>query len=149
MSIFSVLEKRSISFQLEATTKQEAIEELVILLEKSGRIMNRGLVIHDIMEREKMGSTGLEHGIAVPHAKTSGVPELTVALGISRNGIEFESLDSEPAHIIFLVLSTPDLTGPHIAALKEIAFLVSDAQIRKRILEADSVEKLLQIIRKE
>jgi mannitol/fructose-specific phosphotransferase system IIA component (Ntr-type) len=149
MSIFSILETRFIAPNLRAGSKEEAIEELVVLLEKGGRIMNRGLVIRDVLEREKAGSTGLEHGVAVPHAKTTGVPELTVALGISRSGIDFDSIDAEPAHIIFLVLSTPDLSGPHIAALKEIAFLVGEENVRKRILEAVDAEGILKILKKD
>ncbi len=147
MSLLKYVNERTVKMRMESRDKQSAIEELVILLEKNGVIINRGLVIKDVWEREKQGSTGLEHGIAVPHGKTSGVTELTMAIGLSIEGIPFESLDGQPAKIIFLLLSTPDLAGPHIAMLKEIAFFVNNDSVREKILHSESADEIIGIIR--
>jgi mannitol/fructose-specific phosphotransferase system IIA component (Ntr-type) len=89
----------------------------------------------------------LEHGIAVPHGKTSGVTELTVAVGISHEGIYFDSIDGKPAKLIFLVLSSPDQAGTHIAMLKDIAFFVNDETKRDRLLAAKNPAEIVKALR--
>lgn len=148
MSLLDLVTEKVVQISLTAKDKNGVIEELIILLEKNGMITNRGLVFKDVLAREEQGSTGLEHGIAVPHGKTSGVTELTVAVGVSQEGVYFDSIDGKPAKLIFLVLSTPDQSGPHITMLKDIAFFVNDEGQRARLLAAKSPAEIVRALRK-
>jgi nitrogen PTS system EIIA component len=121
MALIDLIEESVVKAPLAATGKEEAIRELVALLAGAGKIMAADTAVQAVLEREAKGSTGLEKGIAVPHGKTMAARQLTVAIGISPGGIEFGSIDGQPARLIFLILAPPDKAGPHIEALAEIA----------------------------
>ncbi len=121
MALIDLIEESVVKAPLAATSKDEAIKELVGLLAGAGKIMAADTAIQAVLEREAKGSTGLEKGIAVPHGKTMAARQLTIAIGISPGGIEFGSMDGQPARLIFLILAPPDKAGPHIEALAEIA----------------------------
>ena len=136
----------SVIFNLEATDKESAIRELVERLRRLGRVSDPDLVLSDVLEREATVSTGMEKGLAVPHARTRGVEGLAVAVGISREGIDFQSLDGEPARIIFLIASSPDDRAPHLQLLAAIAKKMRDDERRREILEADDEAALVASI---
>src|SRR5262245_2377375 len=104
MKVLEFLDVSAISLDLKSTTKREAIEELCSLLQVTNRIKDATVVTAALMEREKLGSTGIGQGVAIPHGKSTDVTQLVGALGISRKGVEFESLDGEPVHVIFLLV---------------------------------------------
>ncbi len=146
MSLLDLADKRAITTNLQFLAKESVIEELVDLLARTGKIKQRDLALKDVLEREQKASTGLEKGIAVPHAKTSAVDELCMAIGISKDGVEFQAADGEYSYIFFLLLAPPGSSGPHVAALAEIARLVQPPLIRDKLKNASSPEEVIDII---
>ena len=129
--------------RLKAETKQEAIEELLAALEAAGRLVDLATARKDVLDRERQMSTGLTDGLAIPHAKTQGVKELVLAAGLKREGIEFESLDGQPARVVFMVLSRVDRSGPHLECLAEIAQFFSRPEARARLLAAGTAREMI------
>jgi len=134
---------------LEATDKKGAISELVQILASEKKIKRPEEVISVIMEREKLGSTGIGQGVAIPHGKTDIVPQQVGALGISQRGVEFNSLDGEPVYIVFLLCGPVDIAGQHLKALARISRLLKDRFVRTALRDAKSVDEVIKIISKE
>lgn len=145
MPVAELLNESLICLELKSKNKTEVIEELLALMADCGAIRNKELAFKDCLERENYLSTGFENGLAVPHAKTEATDELILAFGVSRGGIEFDSLDGKPAHFIFLLLSPVNESGPHIKVLSRITRQFQDADIAKRIFRANSPEDILTI----
>jgi len=146
MKIVDFLFEDSIIIGMKNREKEAALEELLTALEKAGRIKDRKKILEALIEREKLGSTGIGQGIAVPHAKTNQIDNLVAALGISQKGINFEALDGEPVNIIFLVLAPAKATGIHLKALAKIARLLKDKVFRQSLKTASSPAEALKII---
>jgi mannitol/fructose-specific phosphotransferase system IIA component (Ntr-type) len=136
----------AIKLRLSATDKRVAIEELLDLLVRQGAVGDRDAALADLLTREARMSTGMEQGLAIPHAKTGSVKKLTVALGLAPEGVEFQSLDGEPAQVIFLVLSAVGSRGPHIECLAEIARVYSMNGARELLLGARTSEEILAVL---
>lgn len=136
-----------IKVPLENTSKSEVIRELVAVLEQAGKVRDADAVYNALLERESQGSTGLEHGIAVPHAKTDAVETLTVAVGISPSGVEFGALDGQPSKLFFLLLAPHDQAGPHIEALAEIARLSQSQAFLRALIGSRSAAEVLELLR--
>lgn len=149
MKLHEHLPASHISTTLKGETKFQIIEELVNLLHTNKKLLNRDLALEDVLARESYLSTGLENGLAIPHAKTDGVSELIAAFGLKKDGIDFESLDGKPANLIFLVLSPRDTSGPHIQALAAIARTLKDKRVRESMLNASSPGEVEEIIETE
>ncbi len=147
MSLYELLEPNCIVAHLGAETKDGAIEELVDVLDRSGRISDRNAVLDAVMERESAMSTGLEEGLAVPHAKSGAVSALTAALGITREGLDFDSADGKPTTIVFLLIAELNNPGPHVRALAQVARLMSDPQLRSQLINAKTPEEIREAIR--
>lgn len=141
-----VLSKETIVLNLTATSKEALIEELVDVLVQTGRVKDRKTALKAVLERERKMSTGLQNGIAIPHGKTDTVEGLVAALGIKREGIDFESLDGQPCQIFLMTLSPASRTGPHIQFLADISRTLHDAAIRRQVLEAASEEAVVEIL---
>ncbi|MGA2546044.1 MAG: PTS sugar transporter subunit IIA [Rectinemataceae bacterium] len=138
----------SIKIGLESEDKDELFEELVDMLAKEGgRGFPRASVLAAIREREDKMSTGIKKGIAVPHGKAEGLSGLTGALGISKRGIEYSSLDGEPVYLVFMLVSDPKDSELHLAALKRLAVLLDDPEFYTDLSRADSPERANAIIR--
>ncbi|MBN1898603.1 MAG: PTS sugar transporter subunit IIA [Spirochaetes bacterium] len=146
MSLLDILDEKAITVHLQELEKESVIKELLDLLVKAGKLKDKELAFHDVMEREKKGSTGLEKGIAVPHAKTAAVTALSMSIGISAEGVDFNSMDGEYSHIFFLLLAPPGASGPHVAALSNIARLVQPPLIRDKLKNAKSPGEVIDII---
>lgn len=144
--ISKVLTSDGIIPRLRAETKEQAIDELLEALDKQGKIDDLEQARADVMAREKQMSTGLTDGLAVPHAKTRGVSDMVVALGIKPEGIDFQSLDKKPTHVIFLVLSRPDTMGPHLQCLAEISAICSKQDVQQSLLSSEKKSDVLNII---
>ena len=145
MAVVNLIEEDIIKIPLEAKTKPDVIKELVDVLKKAGKIEDAESVFRAVMLRENMGSTGLEKGIAVPHAKTHKVNNLVLAIGVSPEGIDFDSLDGEPSKLFFLLIATPQQAGPHIEALSEIARLTRSSNFCKLLLNAKTPKEIVDI----
>ena len=132
---------------LQGKTKEEIITVLVDLLAWQGKLLNRDMVLNDVLEREKIMSTGMEHGIALPHGKTDGVNDLAVAVGICKEGVDFESIDGEKSRIFILVVSPKKTSGPHVQFLAAIGTILKDEQTREKLIDADSPEEIAFLVR--
>ena len=135
-----------VTTDLAGRNKHEVIEALMELVHKSGKVKDKEAALRDVLAHEAEMSTGMEHGVAIPHAKTEAVSELVACVGVSRHKVDFECLDRKPSQIFVMTLSPIDGTGPHVQFLSEISRLLRDGKIRKRILKAKSNEELLGIL---
>jgi mannitol/fructose-specific phosphotransferase system IIA component (Ntr-type) len=118
---------------------------LAELLRDAGKIADVETVYDALMARESLGSTGLEQGIAVPHAKTTAVDALTVALGIAPKGVDFQAIDGNPSKLFFLLLAPPDQSGPHIEALADIARITKSQAFCRTVINATSPEEVVEL----
>ena len=149
MRILDFLCKNAVTADLKSQNKKEAIEELVGLLYKAKKIKSKEKVVKILIEREKLGSTGIGQGIAIPHGKSSGVTNIIAAFGVSKNGVNFDALDGESVYLIFLLIAPPDLAGVHLKALAKISRLLKDKFFRQALRNAASVDEIIKIIKEE
>jgi len=126
--------------------KWAAIDELADLISSSSDESDRNTLIDDVLEREYKGSTGIGKGIAIPHARTTGVKCLVGALGISRRGIDFESEDGQPCHLVFLILAPPEESTAYLKALSAVAFIAKDEAILSRLRSASSPDEVISVL---
>jgi PTS system fructose-specific IIC component len=147
MYLYELLDKDSITISLASKTKDDVLEEMVDILNNAGKIQSKETVLKAIIDRERIMTTGIGNGVAVPHCKTAAVGRLVAALGISREGIDFEAPDNQPARLIFILVAEEDNPGPHVRALAKLAKLLSREEVRDALLTSSSPEDLLQIIR--
>jgi mannitol/fructose-specific phosphotransferase system IIA component (Ntr-type) len=145
MNFRTVLGPEVVSLSLEAETKDEAIAELVDLLMKTGKVRDRDAALRAVREREEKMSTGIRHGVAIPHGKSEAVDELVACVALKPDGLDFEALDGEPSTIFVMTLSPLHRIGPHVQFLAEVNRLLKTAAERERILKAASVDELLSI----
>jgi len=146
MNLKTVMTPDSIDLHLKGTTKKEIINELLDILDKTGKIMNREAAFAAVMEREEKMSTGMKHGIAIPHGKTATTENLVACIGISDNPIDFDSLDKLPCRIFIMTLSPIEKTGPHLQFLAEVSLLFKSSEKRNDILNAGTPEEVLRIL---
>jgi len=149
MRLRDILDASSVKTGMVSTDKDEAIGELVDLLVRAGRLSDRSGSIEVLMERESQQTTGIGSGVAIPHAKHESIAKLTAALGISSEGIEFDSVDDKPVHLVFLIMARVDDPGPHIQALAEIARLLQIPGFYRKLVESQSEADLLALIESE
>ncbi|OGS19946.1 MAG: hypothetical protein A3J83_01485 [Elusimicrobia bacterium RIFOXYA2_FULL_40_6] len=149
MKIFEFLYPKAIILDLQSKDKKGAVNELVECLVKEKKLKDSLKAISAVMEREKLGTTGVGQGVAIPHGRTDVVSELVGAVGISKQGVEFEALDGEPVYIIFLLLSPPDSGGQHLRALAKVSRLCKDKFFRQALMESKTKEEILKIIQQE
>ncbi len=149
MRLSDLLNKETITISLSHQDKQGVIEELLDLALKTGKISDRSVALKAIIERENLMSTGLERGVAVPHAKSKAVNDLTMALGISKEGIDFQSADGKPSHLFFLLLAPETAAGPNIKILAQIARLTSSPNFCEALKKASSSQEVLETIQGE
>ena len=145
MKLSENIKSDSIVVGFEAQSKQDLIDKLIDTLCMSHDIQDLKTLIKDaVLAREKQMSTGIGCGLAVPHAKIKGIKHLTLAAVNCPQGVDFESLDSEPVNLAFLILSPENIVGPHIHALSSVSRLMADATIRKTLIEAKTADEFLE-----
>ena len=145
--LLSLITPECTSISLKGGTKKEIITELVDILAAQGKLLNRDMVLADVLEREKSMSTGMEHGIALPHAKTDGVSGLAVAAGIRKEGVYFESADGEKARLFILTVSPRKVSGPHIQFLAAIGAVLVNDTVREKVIDAASPREAADLLR--
>jgi PTS system nitrogen regulatory IIA component len=149
MKILDFLNAKAISFDLKAKDKKGVLQELISLLVKAGEIKDEDKLLKILLAREALGSTGIGQGVGIPHGKTDLVKQLVAAFGISKQGVNFDSLDGEPTYIFFLLVAPEDSAGPHLKALARISRLLKDKYFRDLLREAKDEKMLLKIIGQE
>jgi fructose-specific phosphotransferase system IIA component len=149
MALMDILSEEIVKIPLTSTNKPDVLRELVQVLKDAGKIDSFDKVLAAIHEREKLQSTGLEKGIAVPHGKTDAVKKLVVAVGISKAGIEFNALDQQPSKLFFMLVAPPNQPGPHVEALAEIARLSRSPAFCNAIIAAQSPQEVIRLLTEE
>ena len=145
MALLERIEESVIKVPLESSTKPDIIRELVTILKDAGKIEDVDSIVEAVEAREALCSTGLDRGIAVPHAKTEAVPDLTIAIGISPDGVDYEALDGEPSKVFFLILAPPDQSGPHVQALSEIAKTTQSSVLLRMLTAARTPSEVVEL----
>jgi len=143
MNLKSVLTADTISLNLKGTSKEEIINELLDILVAAGKVQDRQSAFNAVMDREKKMSTGMKHGIAIPHGKCASITELVACIGVSKNPIDFDALDREPCRIFIMTISPAEKTGPHLQFLAETSLLFRSEQKRQEVLNATAPDSIL------
>lgn len=146
MNLKTVLTADTVELHLKGTTKEDIIDEMLELLIKAGKVTNKDAARDCVLDREKKMSTGMKHGIAIPHGKTDTVENLVACIGISDNPVDFDSLDQEPCRIFIMTLSPINKTGPHLQFLAEVSLLFKSADKRQKILSTSDKAEVIKIL---
>ncbi|ANU10985.1 PTS fructose transporter subunit IIA [Planococcus antarcticus DSM 14505] len=146
MKITQLLTEQTIILNLSATTKQEVLEELASQLDRAGKLSDKRAFTAAIMERESQSTTGIGDGIAIPHAKSAAVKSPAIAFGRALDGLDFESLDGQPANLFFMIAASEGANDDHLEALSRLATFLMDEQFRTNILAAKSKQEVLQVV---
>ena len=151
MKITEFLCKEAITNDLKAATKSEVIQEMVGLLVEAEVIEKKykNKVIEVLMAREALGSTAIGQGIAIPHGKSESTNQLVASLAVSKKGVDFDSLDGEPAYIFFLLVAPIDSAGPHLKALARVSRLLKDKFFRESLRNTKTPKEMLELISRE
>jgi PTS system nitrogen regulatory IIA component len=148
MKILDVLPREAILADLKAQDKKGVLEELVEPIARLKEANPEELVLV-LMERERLGSTGIGSGIGIPHGKLKNLDELVLGFGLSRTGVDFESMDGRPTHIFFLLMTPENSTGLHLKVLARISKILKNDTFRERLLAASSGDDIYRIIKDE
>jgi len=147
MKLSKYLDESGITLNLQGENKSEVLRHLVAILAQNGAIRDHEAILKTLEERERLKTTGIGSGIAIPHCKSADVARVHIALGLSREGIDFEALDGKPAHLFFLLVA-PESAGPeHLKASAKIVRLVRDEAVRQELLRQDTPAKVLAYIK--
>jgi len=148
MKILDVLDEGSVIADLKGRSKPEVLEELAAPV---ARLANEELrdVVEVLLERERLGSTGIGGGIGIPHGKLKRLDRMVIGFGLSRKGVDFDSLDGEPTRIFFLLMAPESSTGLHLKLLARISRILKNEPFKERLLQAKSAEEITAIIKEE
>jgi PTS system nitrogen regulatory IIA component len=149
MKITDILGEDSVIAELTSRDKKSVLEELVSVLVEHGRLQDKEKPVQVLLERERLGSTGIGDGIAIPHGKLKAIKNIICSFGRTRAGIDFQSIDEKPTHLFFLLLAPEDSASEHLQALARLSRLLKDDQLRKRLLEANTKKDIYRIIVEE
>lgn len=149
MKIIDFLSPELVIPRLRSETKEELFEEMIQVLVDAGKIQDRAAALDAIVAREAKLSTGVNHGLAIPHTAVPGVKGLVMALGVSEAGIAYDSLDGKPVHIVVMILSEPGNPGPVIQALAAVCRVFYKPAVREGVRTARSATEVLTLIRQE
>lgn len=150
MKIRDFLSRDNIKVKLEKTDKEGHIAELIEIFVSSGSIKeaDAASIVEQVIERERMGSTGIGEGVAIPHIKVEGISSIIGALGVSPEGVDFNALDGEPVYISFLLLTPKDARNEHLKALSEISLFLKDRYYREELRNSDSSKQVYRLIKR-
>lgn len=146
MNLKTVLTPETVNLHLKGTSKEEIIDELLEMLVQARKVKDKAVARACVLDRERKMSTGMKHGIAIPHGKTDSVNDLVACIGISDHPVDFDSLDQEPCRIFIMTLSPIDKTGPHLQFLAEVSLLFKSAEKRQEILNATDKSDIIRIL---
>lgn len=146
MNLKKALHRQAVKLELTSGSKDDVIVELIDVLDAAGLLRDRDSALQAVLDREKKMSTGMQHGIAIPHGKCSTVDNVVAAVGIRRDGIEFDAFDHRPSTIFILTVSPVNRTGPHVQFLAEISRLLNEPSVRDQFHQAKTREELLAIL---
>ncbi|MCZ7555910.1 MAG: PTS sugar transporter subunit IIA [Bacteroidia bacterium] len=149
MKITSILTEDLIKVNIPGDTKEDVINAIIDLAAKSQKIKDLEKVRQAIFEREKIMSTGVGKGFAIPHGKTDAVTDIVAAFGVTEKAIDYQSLDHEPVRLLFLLIGKDSLVGAHIKLLSRISRLMNKEELRSKLLQAGSSAEILTVLKDE
>lgn len=149
MKILEILDEEMILSDLKAGGKKEAIEEMAKVAVRHDERLNLDMLLDVLLEREKLGSTGIGDGVAIPHGKVPGIDDVIAVFARSIEGIDFDSMDDKKAHLFFLLIAPENSSGAHLKALAKISRLMKEPQFRMGLMEAKSREEILRAFSEE
>ena len=146
MHLTEILRPDMVWPNLAASTKSDVIDELAHHISQSISALDEKQVASVLMERERLGSTGIQDGIAIPHGKIPGLKEIVIACGRSQTGIDFEAHDQKPTHLFFVLLAPEFAAGQHLKALARLSRLLKDAEFRERLMSSHDAKEIYKAI---
>jgi len=149
MRISDILTEDLIVTGLEGDSKDDIIEKMVDLVGTSPKVLDIDKVRKAIFERERIMSTGVGNGFAIPHGKTDAVSDIVAGFAVTKRPIDYESLDEKPVRLVFLLVGKDNLVGPHIKLLSRISRLMNKEEFRRKLLEQPSPADILELFRRE
>ncbi|GAB4163672.1 MAG: PTS sugar transporter subunit IIA [Geothermobacteraceae bacterium] len=149
MKLTELLKPEAINPDLSATGKNQALVELTESLLKVEPGLDRDEVVEVLKERESLGSTGIGDGVAIPHGKLKQHDRLLLSFGRSRQGVDFDSMDGQPAHLFFLLVAPEDSVGVHLKTLARISKLLKNPEVRSSLLAAEGAADIFAIIERQ
>ena len=149
MKISDILDETSIRTQLAGDSKNDIILAMIDIVAASKKVLDKEKVKEAIFEREKIMSTGVGNGFAIPHGKTDAVSDIVAAFAVTAKPIDYQSLDEQPVRLVFLLVGKDSMVGPHIKLLSRISRLMNKEEFRKKLLSAASPKEVLEIFRTE
>ncbi len=149
MNILDILDEESVLPEIKSVSKKEVIEELAAVAARQNDDLDLDLLVERLLEREKLGSTGVGDGVAIPHAKVPGMEDVTAVFGRSIGGVDFDSMDGKKAHLLFLLVAPESSTGSHLKALARISRLMQNSAFRAGLMEAKSREEIFKAFAEE
>lgn len=147
MLLSELLNPERIKIPLVATSKDELLAELVAVIGPSEPVTDPDAVLRAVREREEVLSTGIGHGVAIPHGKSSGVRQLVLAAGVTAEAVDFEALDGQPVRLFFLLVGPESAAGEHVKALSRVSRLLRRDSFRQRLVDARTSEQFYEVIR--
>ena len=149
MKIEEILSEELVLPDLNARSKVDVLVELATAIARRHPELDRERLVQALEDRERLNSTALGEGVAIPHGKLPGIKRVFAAFARSRQGVDFQSLDGEPTHLFFLLVAPEDSAGAHLKALARISRLFKQPALRKAILEADGAAAIYRLISEE
>ncbi len=149
MHISSILEESYIAIDLPATSKEEALNRMIDMFGSSPKVLDLERIRAAILEREKLMSTGVGHGFAIPHGKTDALQDIIAAFAITRDPIDFQALDNQPVQLIFMLVGKETHVGTHLKLLSRISRLMNNEAFRQQLLNAKSAAEVLALFDQE
>jgi mannitol/fructose-specific phosphotransferase system IIA component (Ntr-type) len=147
-NILYLLQPEYININLKGNTKETAVNELLDILQTNGKLLDRAAALKDLIDREQTMSTAIPNGIAIPHAKTNAVQKLTIAIGIKKSGLDFDSPLEDKTRIIILALAPPNKAKPLYEFLLAITTVLNDDTLRSKILAAKTPEEVVELLQR-
>jgi fructose-specific phosphotransferase system IIA component len=149
MKISDILTEDLVVAGLKGSSKNDIIDAMVDLVALSPKVVDKEKVRSAILERERIMSTGVGNGFAIPHGKTDAVSEIVAAFAVTEEEIDYDSLDEKPVRLVFLLVGKDNLVGPHIKLLSRISRLMNKEEFRKRLLLVSSPKEIIDLFRQE
>ena len=146
MKLSEFFKKENVLPKLKARDKKSVLEELAEQICSNDPSIDKGALVEVLVEREHLGSTGIGDGVAIPHGKLSCVSEPVISFGRSEDGLDFDSMDGQPAHLFFLLIAPENSSGVHLQALARIAKILKSDSFRKRLMETETKEEIYEEI---
>jgi PTS system nitrogen regulatory IIA component len=146
MQLSEIIDDNCIIPDLKARDKKGVLEELAEVLSNHDLSIDREALVKVLVEREHLGSTGIGDGVAIPHGKLDGVERPVISFGRSKDGLDFDSMDGQPAYLFFLLVAPENSSGVHLQVLAKIAKMLKNSAFRKKLMEASTAAELYQAI---